>query len=86
MLESWEQLRNQERVREDLRGSNGRWGGGREKEGRKRGRGREEDREGEGGWCSPGVGRSCLLLSPVLDTQNQLVEAVHMLEAGLVSD
>lgn len=36
-MESWEQLRNQERVREDLRGSNGRWGGGREKEGGKRG-------------------------------------------------
>lgn len=66
-------------------------GGDREKGGgKKRGMGREEDREGEGGWCFPEtgtrVGRPCLLLSPVLDTQNKLVEAVHMLEAGLVSD
>lgn len=32
------------------------------------------------------VERPCLLPSPVLDTQNELVEAVHVLEAGLVGD
>lgn len=32
------------------------------------------------------VGRPRLLSSPVLDTQNELVEAIHMLEAGLVGD
>lgn len=36
--------------------------------------------------CGPGVGRPSPPLSPVLDTQDELVEAVHMLKAGFVSD